>query len=81
MRRLAMRRDGIATNRRPGFCLSIEADEPGRFGKGLAFRDDRIGRKAFVRPTERDALHDDLVVGDPGMFVAYRDTRLETRPR
>src|SRR6202012_4571820 len=31
----------------------------------------RVRRKALIWPAERDALHDDLVGGDPGMFAHH----------
>ena len=46
-----------------------ETDEGRGFGDGLSFGHDGIGRKAVVRPAERDALHDDLIVRYAGMLA------------
>jgi hypothetical protein len=40
----------------------------------LAFGNDGVGREAVVGPAQRDALHDDLVVGDAGMLAHHRAT-------
>src|SRR5262245_58540770 len=53
------------------FALIGEADEGRGFGDGLSFGHDGIGRKAFVRPAERNALHDDLVIRDAGMLAHH----------
>jgi diaminopimelate decarboxylase len=50
--------------------LFTEADEHRGVTDGLPFRYDGIGREALVRPAQRDALHDDLIVGNAGVLLS-----------
>jgi hypothetical protein len=43
--------------------LILETDEYRSFLDRLSFGHDRICRKIVIRPAQRDALHDDLIVG------------------
>jgi hypothetical protein len=43
--------------------LILETDEYGCFLDRLSLRHDRICRKIFIRPAQRDTFHDDLIVG------------------
>ena len=43
--------------------LTVEADEHRRVFDRLTFGHHRIGGKALIRPSQRDAFHDDLIVG------------------
>lgn len=49
----------------------IESDEHRRVRDAFALGNHRIGRKALVRPTKRDAFHDDLVIGDAGVLAHH----------
>ena len=47
----------------PDAGLIPEPDEYRGFLDGLSLRHDRVCRKGFIRPAQRDAFHDDLIVG------------------
>src|SRR5579871_707348 len=53
------------------FALVGETDEGRGFGDGLSFGHDGIGREAVVRPAQRNALHDDLIVRDAGVLAHH----------
>lgn len=46
-----------------GAGLIPEPDEYRGFLDGLSLRHDCVCRKGFIRPAQRDAFHDDLIVG------------------
>src|SRR6187401_3776072 len=52
--------------------LIVETDEDRGFGDRLSFGHDRICRKAFIRPTQRNAFHDDLIVRYSGVLAHHR---------
>jgi hypothetical protein len=57
--------DVISDNTRcpRGARLLFKSDKHRRFLDRLALRHDRVRRKRFIRPAQRDAFHDDLIVG------------------
>src|SRR4249919_543780 len=67
-----LRRSRPYHSRSNGARLIVETDEYRSFIDRLSFGHDRICRKTFIGPAQRDAFHDDLIVGNSRVLTHHR---------
>ncbi len=68
----ARRREGRQAEDLKGLRLFVETDEHRGLVNRLSFGHDRICGEAFIGPAQRDAFHDDLIVGYSGVLAHDR---------